>query len=243
MGFGRTVGILIGAMFFALLLWCYVRLSLPYEDDIDLPVLVTAPKGFAIANNIPERLHVHIRGAGWQILVMRFTSNSRFRLDLSDRTIPAADLGALTLHADELAHSVVIPSEVRVLKVSPDSLQFQFTRRSRRRIPVEPRLDVTAAHGYLIVGKPIVTPQFVIVEGAAEIIDSLKFIPTKKIISHGVREDVDQTIELSDSLGNLISVINSSSIASISMCKQSVSKSFPAFRSWWRLFRRDVKWC
>src|SRR3954469_6142298 len=100
---------------FSALLWSYVRLSAAYETDSDIPIKLTAPKGYALASGLPERLHVRVRGAGWQILLMNFTKNASFDLDLSERSV--LQNSPLVLHSDEITHSATMPSELRVLKV------------------------------------------------------------------------------------------------------------------------------
>src|SRR5947209_5673333 len=160
----RGIFVFLGALVFSTLLWAYVRLSSAYEADVDLPVKLTPPKGYALASGLPERLHTRVRGAGWQILLMTFAKNADFQFDLADRAVPVAS--AVTIHGDEIAHSAILPSEVRVLKVEPDSLQLAFDKSVEKKLPIESRLDVTAASGYTIVGTPLIVPNQVTVIGA-----------------------------------------------------------------------------
>src|SRR5579863_10332595 len=110
MTLARGILIFLGALIFSVLLWAYVRLSAAYEADVDLPIKLTAPKGYALASGLPERLHSRVRGAGWQILLMNFTKNANFQFDLSERALPPTEL--VTLHSDEILNSAVLPSEL-----------------------------------------------------------------------------------------------------------------------------------
>jgi len=207
----RGILIFVGALIFSVLLWSYVRLSAAYEADVDLPVKLTAPKGFALASGLPERLHTRVRGAGWQIMLMNFTKNANFHFDLSERAMSMESV--VTLHSDEITNAAVLPSELRVLKVIPDSLQLQFGKAIEKRIAIEPRLEVTPARGYMIVGEPQVTPRFVTVFGAESILDSLTDIPTQTIAVGDAREDVDRTMNIGDSLENFITLKIATKIA------------------------------
>ncbi|MFI5202124.1 MAG: YbbR-like domain-containing protein, partial [Candidatus Kapaibacterium sp.] len=210
MTLARSIFIFLGALIFSVLLWSYVRLSAASEVDMDLPVKLTAPKGFALASGMPERLHTRVRGAGWQILLMGLTHNAAFRFDLSERTVLPGDI--IPIHSDELVNSAVLPSELRVLKVEPDSLELRFAKAIQKVVPIEPRLDVEPASGYLIVGVPTFTPHAVLATGAASILDSLYSIPTQAAIVRNAREDVERTLPLSDSLGNFISISNAPAV-------------------------------
>ena len=207
----RGILIFLGALIFSVLLWAYVRLSAAYEADVDLPIKLTAPKGFALASGLPERLHTRVRGAGWQIMLMNFSKNANFHFDLSERSLPAEAF--VTLHSDEITNAAVLPSELRVIKVDPDSLQLQFGKAIEKRIAIEPRLDVTTARGYMIAGEPHVNPHFVTVVGAESVLDSLTAIPTQTIAVGDAREDVDRSMSIGDSLENFITVKNAPKIA------------------------------
>ncbi len=206
MTLARSIFIFLGALLFSALLWCYVELSAAYELDVDLPVKLTAPKGFALASGLPEHLHARVRGAGWQILLMNFTKNSDFRFDLSERTVLPGD--RIVIHSDEIANSAILPSELHVLKVDPDSLDLQFGKAVRKVVAIEPRLEVVPANGYALIGNPTVEPHMVAVFGAESIVDSLSMIPTKTFIVRDAHDDVDRTLPLSDSLANFISIPN-----------------------------------
>ncbi len=211
MTLARSIFVFIGALVFSVLLWAYVRLSAVSEADRDLPVALTAPKGFALVSGLPERLHARVRGAGWQILLMDFTHNADFTFDLSERAMLPGD--SILIHSDELSNSAVLPSELRVLKVDPDSLELRFGKAVRKTVPVESRLEVEPAKGYTLVGPATVTPAAITVSGAADILDSLRSVPTQLAAVNQARESVDRTLPLTDSLDNFISFQNASPVA------------------------------
>lgn len=198
-------------MIFSSLLWAYVRLSNAYETDVDLPVSITPPKGFAVSSPIPERLHTRVRGAGWQILLMNFAKNSRYQFDLGDRSV--LENAPIILRSDEIVHDAMTPSEVRVIKVDPDSLQITFAKRVEKRVPIVPVTDITPAPGYVIVGKPIASPATVVITGAQKMLDSIQSFPTQHVLVHNAKQDVDKSVLLSDSLDNFVSIVHESPVS------------------------------
>ncbi len=204
MTLSRSILIFLNSLIFSALLWSYVRLSAPYEADVDFPIKLTPPKGYALASGLPERLHARVRGAGWQILVMNFTKNGYFQFDLGERIVPQNT--ALILGNDEITHSAFMPSELRVLKVEPDSLKLLFGNAVEKRVRIEPRLQVTPGRGYVIVGAPVVTPAFVTVVGSQDVLGTLTSVSTSSLTVSDAKENVDRLLPISDSLDNVISI-------------------------------------
>ena len=211
MSLTRSILIFLGALIFSSLLWAYVRLSTAYETELDLPVSITAPKGLAVASPIPEHLHTRVRGAGWQILLMSFTKNSRYQFDLGDRSVP--ENSSIILRSDEILHDAMTPSEVHVIKVDPDSLQISFAKRVEKRVPIVAVTDITPAPGYVLVGKPIASPATVTISGAQNIVDSIQSFPTQLVVAHGVKQDVERSTKLSDSLDNYLTLPKESPVS------------------------------
>jgi hypothetical protein len=206
----RSIFIFLGALIFSTLLWAYVRLSAATETDIDLPVSITPPKGLAVSSPVPERIHTRVRGAGWQILLLGFTHNGRFQFDLGDRSV--TENTPVVIRGDEIMHAAMAPSEVRPIKVDPDSLTITFAKRVEKRVPIAPLTDITPGPGYVMVGKPIASPATVVIYGAQNILDSIAVFPTTLVMSHGVKQDIEQTILLSDSLDNYVDVVHEAPI-------------------------------
>ena len=200
MGLARRIGILSAAIFFTLLLWSYVHLSSMYEVDMDLPLEITSPAGFAIATELPERIHARFSGIGWRLMLMNFTRSTRFKLDLSERDTKELAAGKFFITKEDLATSSTLPSDIKLMKMVPDSLGIQFSREMTKRLPVDLRLDVTPASGYAIIGDPLIAPVQLTVKGSSILLDSLRAFPTKTLKAHNVRESFTKTLELSDTL-------------------------------------------
>jgi YbbR domain-containing protein len=211
-GLARRLGILGAAIFFALLLWSYVHLSSNYEVDMDLPLEITSPTGFAVATELPQRIHARFSGLGWRLFVMDITGKSHFKLDLTERDTKDLSTGKFFITKEDLATSSTLPSDVKLIKIVPDSLGVQFSREITKRIPVELRLDVTPATGYTIVGDPLISPVQVTVKGSSIMLDSLRAYPTKVLHVHNARETFTKTLELSDTLKDAITSLSIGSI-------------------------------
>lgn len=208
MGFGRRLGIFFTAIVVAALLWTYVHLSTPYEAEIDIPVSVIPPTGVAVASGLPERLHARVRGAGWQILLMDFTRKAKIELDLTTRVFPLMSPNTLSITSSEIMNGAKMPSEVRLLRVEPDTLHVVFGRKVRKQVPIQAVVDMRAGRGYALVGTPIVAPAYVVLEGSQEVLDSIHTFPTKPLVRSNLRESITEAVELSDTLANVVQIVS-----------------------------------
>ncbi|HYM19419.1 MAG TPA: CdaR family protein [Candidatus Kapabacteria bacterium] len=203
MGLARRIGILTAAIFFAVLLWAYVHLSGTYEVETDLPLAVATPTGYAVSSDLPSKVHARLSGPGWRMIMLGSARSSKLKIDLSERD-PKDLLGKIYITKEELAASSSLPSDVKLVKMEPDSLMVQLSRETSRRVPVELRMDVIPSSGYMMIGDPVITPALITIHGSNSVTDSVMSFPTKLLRSHGAHESFTQTIELSDTLGDLL---------------------------------------
>ncbi len=204
MGLARKLGILFAAIFFALTLWTYVHLAGTYEFETDIPLEVTPPTGLALAGEIPSSIHAKLQGAGWELVLMDITKDAKFTVDLSARDPQTLQSGQLYLTTEELSASPLMPQDIKVLKIQPDSIRLIFGREITKRLPISPRLDVQPADGFTLVGDPLIAPGYITVSGSSAVLDSLRFFPTKVLRLRNLRESVTKQLELSDSLREAI---------------------------------------
>lgn len=208
MGFSRRLGIAFTALIVAALLWTYVHLSTPYEAEMDLPVYIASPSGLAIASGLPERLHARVKGAGWQILLLEFTGNAKFDIDLTQRIFPLATPNTLQLLPDDLRNGAKLPTDVELVMVDPDTLEVAFGRVIRKQVPVRPVLNVSPGRGYALVGQPAANPSYITLEGSQDVLDSIRSFPTRSLTRSNARESVSESVELLDTLANSVRVVS-----------------------------------
>ncbi len=203
MGLARKIGIACAALFIALILFTYVHLAGTFEVDLDIPLEVTSPQGYALATDIPQKIHTKLRGPGWRLILLNFTGKTKFTIDLSTRD-PQTLQAKVFLTANDFQNSSALPSDVTLLKIEPDSLGVALSQEITKRVPVDIRLDIQPSQGYTIVGEPLISPTYITLKGSNHILDSLRFFPTKILHVKNVRESFTKVIELSDTLHEAI---------------------------------------
>jgi YbbR domain-containing protein len=204
MGIGRRVLIFLAALFIALLLWTYVHLAGSFEIALDIPISVTSPAGYALAKELPQKITAQVRGPGWRLMLMSFTSKTKFLVDLTNRDASTIVNSRYYITSADLSASASLPQDVKLLKIEPDSIELLFAREVTKRVPVVIRLDAEASSGYTIVGDPMIQPSYVTIEGSNIMLDSLAYFPTKPLRLRNLRESVTMQVELADTLHDVI---------------------------------------
>jgi hypothetical protein len=226
LGLGRKLLIFFTTVVVAAILWTYVHLAGSYEVALDIPIEVASPPGFALAKELPSSVHTKLRGPGWRLLLMDFTGSTKFSVDLAKRDPNQFINSRFFITVEDLSNSPTLPSEVKLLKIEPDSLELTFSREITKRVPIALRTDIECASGFTVVGEPTIAPLSVTLSGSNTILDSLMFYPTKLLMLHGLREGVTRQVELSDTLNDAVTS-RSVKIISVKIDVQAVGeKSF-----------------
>ena len=174
----------IASLMFALVLWLGVSLNAPFTYKVDLPIKYIGPsEGFIVTGQYPDRVLVLIEGSGKSLLpfsIMRMRDPGKYyalvyltgltkgkhQIELDKTNINVSDDGSLEVQS--ILDKAFFPIEIdrvitRNIPVNTDSLPpFQLGK------------------GYVVVGKPRVRPQFIVVQGPE---DTLAVIKSVRIAS------------------------------------------------------------
>lgn len=89
-------------------------------------------------------------------------------------------------------------ADIQILDVRPDTLYFNFSDVVSARLPVKPVLELELDHQFMVKGDILVEPDSITVSGPASHLDTMQFIPTKKLIFKGLKESAGRKIELAE---------------------------------------------
>ena len=78
---------------------------------------------------------------------------------------------------------------------------FNFDYLKIKRIPVLPNVNINCQQQYMLVGKPYLDPDSVVISGPSYVLDTINAIYTKKIELDNVSEPIDKTITLEEIKG------------------------------------------
>ena len=180
----QKIGIRLGAISLASLLWIFVISENIYLIVVDMPVEArNLPARHALKEEVPEYAKVRLRGTGRSlfktILLSRFIPGFKLVLDL-ERISEEYDF-ILNDYFERYPQKVSIPSNFDVSYVEviyPKSIHISLDEYKEKTVLVVPKIQIKTAPGFAIVGKPIISPNKVKIAGSRNIVEDISFVET-----------------------------------------------------------------
>lgn len=168
--------------------WSVFALSTNYYYYVSAPVqYINAPENRAFHPLQSDTVALQIEGTGWQILFSKLRLNPQsVRVDLSGLknrswVMFSTQLGFINRQ---------FPGIQRVVKVSPDTLYFDFSKQAVKKVPVHLLYDLSFKNQYSIIDSIELQPSSVTVTGPLEDLESIERWDTDLL----TRKDVESTV-------------------------------------------------
>ena len=154
----RHFGLKLLSVAIAIVLWMNVAGEETVERGLRAPLeLQQFPVGLEIQGEPPSTVDVRVRG----------TSGALSRVG------PGDIVGVLDLHAARPGNrlfpmtpdQIRVPTGIEVVQVTPSTIALMFENSLTREVPVVPSIEGTPAAGYVMVGKPTVSPEHLEIVG------------------------------------------------------------------------------
>jgi YbbR domain-containing protein len=200
-------GIRVGAVLLACFLWFHAVTEHTYTREVNIRLIVENPplvntssnRSIIIANKVPERILVQVKGHGKDILLVEeedFVLRLRTEGEVNSRRTYRFQLDQIEKRDAEL--------DVQVEEIiAPSELEVHFDLRVERTLPVVGNIDVQVAPAHVLVGSLSIEPSHVSIVGPRSIVDTIKSVTTDTLRLDNVSEDVDQEVPLSTGADNL----------------------------------------
>ncbi len=224
----QSLGMRLGAVGLALLLWVFVVSENEYSMVIDMPIEarnLSAQK--AHKKEVPEYAQVRLKGPGRALfktlLLKNFISNFKLVIDL-DRISEEYDF-YLNEYYEHYPQKVVIPPsyELEYIEVVyPDSIHISLDEYMVKKLTVKAPLKINPAPGYTLVGNINIYPASIEVAGPREVIQEMKYVSTIKDTFLLQDFDIDVNLKVDNQTRSLVEY--SQTTISIHQDIQSVSE-------------------
>lgn len=224
----QSLGMRLGAVGLAILLWVFVVSDNEYSMVIDMPIEarnLSAQK--AHKKEVPEYAQVRLKGTGRALfktlLLKNFISNFKLVIDL-DRISEEYDF-YLNEYYEHYPQKVVIPPsyELEYIEVVyPDSIHISLDEYMVKKLTVKAPLKINPAPGYTLVGNINIYPASIEVAGPREVIQEMKYVSTIKDTFLLQDFDIDVNLKVDNQTRSLVEY--SQTTISIHQDIQSVSE-------------------
>ena len=206
----QKLGIRLGAIGLALLLWLFVVSENEYTMVLDMPIEArNLPARHALNEEVPEVAKVRLRGRGRSLLktiiLKNFMPDFKLVLDL-ERISEEYDF-ILNEYFERFPQKVVIPStfEVKYVEiVYPSSVHISLDEYKEKVVSVRPNILIKPAPGYALVGAPTVSPELVKIAGSWNLVEEVREVFTKSDTIFNAISDISAILTLEVATGQLI---------------------------------------
>ena len=184
------------SLIFSILVWVSVNLGNRFQTSIEIPVQIeNIQSTMGVAIPLPERMRLTIQGTGWQLLNAVLTPNLRYNIDFT--SISRNDT---VFTYKDLSTRVNLPSELRVVETSPETVVVKLDQKITKNVLVRPLLETNFREGFGIVGPIKTEPESLSISGAAALLRRITSWPTQSIVLSDVNAPVSVTVPMQDTL-------------------------------------------
>ncbi|MDY0196833.1 MAG: CdaR family protein [Tenuifilaceae bacterium] len=186
----------------ALILWYLNKLSYEYNSDVNFPVrFENMPQGKLLVGDPPKSVLLNVRGFGYTLIRYRISSRlTTINIDMKSAGLIMAqgDDHKFMLITNRSRHlfSNYLHGDLKLEKVSPDTLFFHFTDLAEKKVVVSPKIKYTLKRQYMIAGKISVKPDSITLSGPQAIIDTITSIQTENKSFLDLNQTLQQEIPL-----------------------------------------------
>jgi hypothetical protein len=201
--FDRDAVIFAFFLLLSFIFWYLNSLEKDTEYDIKYPVrYINLPEERVLAEDLPSKLEVFLKGPGYSILKLKLAGNrTPVILDIATvnyRRVP----GSRTLSYYVITAGLIpklksqLRAECEITSIKPDTLFFSFDRIVTKTVKVIADVDVTTERQYLVKGQIVINPDSVTISGPKRILDTIKSVKTRYKKLKGVNETITKSIPL-----------------------------------------------
>ncbi|NCD69794.1 CdaR family protein [Mucilaginibacter agri] len=190
----RRVSAFITCLVLATLAWMLTTLTNNYNYKV---------KRLLVYNNMPQKrafralqsdtVDVMVQGTGWDMFFSKFKPvDKRVNIDL--HSLESKNFIALNSQLDQINRRK--DPDQKIISFDPDTLYFDFTNRSTKRVPVKLILDVNYQQQFALSDNVIIKPSYVTLSGPSNVIDKIKVWNTDSLKLKGINETVNTKVNL-----------------------------------------------
>ncbi|SEN51290.1 hypothetical protein SAMN05216436_11787 [bacterium A37T11] len=190
----RKVSLFVVCVGVSTIVWGLFAMANHYLYKITAPIqYVNLPSKRAFNPLQPDSVSLNVEGSGWQLLFSRLRLQSK---------MIEVDIGALknrnwVTFSSQLGYiNRQFDANQRIVSVSPDTLYFDFAKKSSKKVPVKLNYDISFWPQYAIVDTIKVHPAYVTVTGPLDDLAQIDHWETDTLTHKQVRSSIQAHLAL-----------------------------------------------
>ncbi|MGN0003436.1 MAG: hypothetical protein ACI35V_08375 [Sphingobacterium composti] len=184
----RKINIFLRCLLISFVAWLLIAVSNQYTFSIKAGIqYVNMPEKRAFHPLQSDTVSLKVRMSGWNVLLAKLrTDTTNIQVDLS-----GLNSRNFVVFSNQIGFiNRQFPTDKRVISVSPDTLYFDFSRQTQRKVPIKVPTSITFKKQYGFVGRTNANPSFVTITGPTEDVANIEFLETDTIKGDLVFTDI-----------------------------------------------------
>lgn len=166
-----------------------------YQSFESVPLVLENMKPTrALAQPVPERVNIKVRGTGWQLITLSFSPDKKYTLDISGVSNRYS-----FLTNQDVMERFAAPQGIRVVEVQPETVTVVLDEKITKKVRLLPATTLDFREGYDITGDMKLVPDSVAITGARSRIDRIEEWPTAATQLSQLRSAVNIQVAIPDS--------------------------------------------
>ena len=184
----RKISIFFRCLMISLIAWLLIAVSNTYTLTVKAAIeYVNIPEKRAFHPLQSDTVDIKVKLSGWNILLSKLNADTpQVKVDLSSLSsrnfiVFSNQIGFINRQ---------FASDKQVIAVSPDTLYFDFSKQTKRKVKINVPTNIAFKKQYGIIGETITNPSYVTITGPTQDVAEIEYIDTDSIISKNVHTDI-----------------------------------------------------
>lgn len=184
----RKISIFVRCLIISFLAWLLIAVSNKYTFTVKAGIeYVNIPEKKAFHPLQSDTVSVRVKMSGWNVLLSRLNPDTaNIQVDLSGLSsrnyiVFSSQIGFINRQ---------FPLEKQVVSVSPDTLYFDFSKQTQRKVPIRVPMHLGFKKQYGVVGATRTIPEYVTITGPLEDVANIEYLETDSIFGSQVHTDI-----------------------------------------------------
>jgi YbbR domain-containing protein len=199
---------LITCVVFAVAAWLFMALNNKYVYTAKTQLIyVDEPQKKAFKPLQPDTVDLQVEGTGWQLLF------SRLRINPQSITVSLEKLNSKSfiLFSEQLPQvNKQLETSQKIISVKPDTLYFDFSKRTNKRVPVKLLAKFSFVKQYGVASQTRLTPSYVNISGPLDELSKINEWFTDTLKLSDLQNSTSARVALKKNSSNNISIYPSS---------------------------------
>lgn len=184
----RKISIFVRCLIISFIAWLLIAISNKYTFTIKAGIeYVNIPEKRAFHPLQSDTVNVRVKMSGWNVLLSRLNPDTaNIQVDLSSLStrnyiVFSNQIGFINRQ---------FPVDKQVISVGPDTLYFDFSKQTQRKVPIRVPMHLAFKKQYGVIGATRTNPEYVTITGPLEDVANIEYLETDSIFGTQVHTDI-----------------------------------------------------